>query len=156
MPEGIDQNLKNEWNKKLEEHGLPEKIKSRKIPIMPSSGREIFETLDPDMEKSMEKFSKMSREIQDRIIEDVKKLREVKSSIETLKKRFYFLVDKSEEFNEMPGENSDKDHTPAPSRERLERDLIREGISNQIDDFIDRIEKIRAEDKPTTPDAIIN
>lgn len=146
MPEGIDPNLLNKWNKKLAEVGLPEELKPTNVRIPPASNKEVLAVLGPAIEPSLSEFVILPEKIQDDILADLKKQRELKMPSGEILNRFDVLVKKGHELEKMSSADSDRDYKPDPKREELERREIDEALARSVNTLIKKIERIRQKD----------
>jgi hypothetical protein len=138
----INPEIQREWEKKLEKAGLPEEPKPLKIPVEPTSGREILTALVPGIEKSLEEFKALPNKIQDDILEDLKKQRKLGMPPKEILDRFDILIVKGRELDKMTEKDSDRVYIPKlPEIE--EGRSIDDAIAERVDELIQRIEDLR-------------
>lgn len=142
MRERIDPKLKDKWEKKLADAGLPEKMAPLGVPITQVAEREVLEIFDPEMQASLKKLSVLPDKVQEDVLADMRNQRERGVSPREILDRFDILVAKGEELTKLSSEDSDKDHKPKPSKEDLDRAKEEKVTEKDVDRLIKRIERI--------------
>jgi hypothetical protein len=117
--EKIDQNLQDEWNKKLAAEGLLEDPQKEDGLARPSADMSEIELkmLSEAMTGVLEEFSDLSPKIQEDIIADVLIQHKEGKPFSEVASRVKMLVQEGKKLEAMDGSQSDKHYIPQPSFE---------------------------------------
>ncbi len=148
--EKLDPNLQKKWESELAKEGLPE-TPSGKETVVEETGGDILNAEEKMLAKAMEdilrEYNALPSEIQQDIIDDIKKRKEVGASFKTISDRLHLLVQKGSELDVMTNEDSDRYYQPQPSLEEIKLKEEIEGrkeiVSRDIDDLLKKLEQIK-------------
>ncbi|MDR3519652.1 MAG: hypothetical protein P4L63_02070 [Candidatus Pacebacteria bacterium] len=142
-----------DWEKILNDNGLGVIDEPLMVPI--NSAEDFLLNHATDIEKSLGRFKVLSEKIQEDILLDLEKQRDLNIPLEISLKRFELLVTKGEELETMTSEkNSDKKNHPALPDETLD-EIEEKEIKSSVDQLIGRIQEI-IKDKKTKKKEYIN
>jgi len=170
MNEGLNENLKHEWEQKLKEVGLPEElppiggdleeVPEDRITNMadsshPSFEETVFDAAEPSMKICLDQFSALSEEKQKLILEDIKKHQDGTMTLADIKKRVFSFITGNEIFDTLSAVDAEKPFVPhLPSGETDKE--IDDNRAKNIDALIEKMEKISRDNNVASKEDIVN
>ena len=136
-----------DWEKVLAENGEPLINDPLMVPV--NSAEDFLLDHTPDIKESLNLFKSLSVDIQNDILIDLKKQRDLEIVPEEILQRFEILVAKGEELEKMTSEeDSDKKFKPKFPEDHTESNLD-DKISDEADRLITEIEEIIKKEEAT-------
>ena len=157
-------NEKIDWEKKLQEAGMPEELPPLGEELSgiygevasefkkPSFEKEILDMPDPAIRMALEKFETLPEEQQRVIIEDIKRKKETNMPLVEIISRIYSLVEGTYRMVNIPYVGSEKEKEKEEKKEEEEK----KGRTKTIDEILAEMEKISYERAAAKKDGLVN